>query len=101
MKNGFLTSEFLSQILGPYGIALAILYVGLGDAETMDLVKQAISGLSAQAQAAALLAIKAVSIVGAAVVGSKGADTTKSYNLGRAKLKLEAMKQGCQDESKI
>ena len=91
MKNGFLTSEFLSQALGPYGIALAILYFGLGDSETMELIKQASSGLSAQGQALVLLAIKGVSILGAAVVGSKGADTTKSYNVGRAQLKLKAM----------
>lgn len=101
MKNGFLTSEFLSQALGPYGVALAILYFGLGDTETIELIKQAASGLSEQAQALVLLGIKGVSILGAAVVGSKGADATKSYNVGRANLKLKAMEQGCSDEGKV
>jgi hypothetical protein len=91
MKSGFMTSEFLSQLLGPYGIALAILYVGLGDTETLELLKQAISGFSPQAQAVVLLGIKFASILGAAIVGAKGADTTKAYNNGRAQLKLKEM----------
>ena len=89
MKNGFLTSEFLSQILGPYGIALAILYYGSLDAEMMELLRQAISGLSQQVQAAVLLLMKFGSLLGAAYVGKQGAVTTQAYVQGRVALKKQ------------
>ena len=89
MKNGFLTSEFVSQLLGPYGVAFALIYFGLADTETMALVSQAISGLPAQAQALVMLALKLASVIGAAYVGGKGADVTKSYNAGRVQQKLK------------
>jgi hypothetical protein len=89
MKNGFFTSEFLSQALGPYGVAFALIYFGMADSETMALIQQAVSGLSAQSQAVVLLALKFASIIGAAYVGGKGADTTRSYNAGRVQLKLK------------
>jgi hypothetical protein len=42
------------------------------------------------------LGIKFASILGAAIVGAKGADTTKAYNNGRAQLKLKEMdKKDC------
>lgn len=93
MKNGFLTSEFLSQLLGPYGLAFVMLYMGLGDSETMALLEKAMVGMPAQLQALVLLAIKFGSIVGATLVGSKGAEATRSYNVGRAQLKLKSMGQ--------
>ena len=92
MKNGFLTSEFLSS-LGPYGIALALLYMGFSDAEVQALIQQAISGLSPAAQAVVQLILKAVSLGGAALVGMKAAETSKSYNAGRVQQKLAEMKK--------
>jgi hypothetical protein len=89
MKNGFLTSEFISQLVGPYGIAFALIYFGLADTETMALVAKAISGLSDQAQAVVMLALKLASVIGAAYVGGKGAEVTKGYNAGRVQQKLK------------
>jgi hypothetical protein len=89
MKNGFLTSEFVSQLLGPYGVAFALIYFGLSDAETMALIQQAVSGLSPQLQALVLLALKGAAIIGAAYVGGKGAEVTRSYNNGRVQQKLK------------
>jgi hypothetical protein len=95
MKNGFLTSEFISS-LGPYGIALALLYMGFSDAEVQALIQQAVSGLSPAAQAVVQLIIKAISLGGAALVGMKAADTSKSYNAGRVQQKLANInKQDC------
>lgn len=93
MKNGFLTSEFVSQALGPYGIAFALIYFGMADTETMDLVKQAISALSGPAQAAVLLLLKVAAIIGATVVGKSGAETTRAYNAGRVQQKIRDMER--------
>lgn len=93
MKNGFLTSEFFSQAFGPYGVAFALIYMALGDADTMELIKQAASVLPAPAQALVALAVKGLSIVGATIVGKAGASTTASYNAGRVQQKLAEIKK--------
>lgn len=95
MKPGFFTSEFLSS-LGPYGIALALLYMGFMDSDVQALIQQAVSGLSPAGQAVVQLIIKAISLGGTALVGMKAADTSKSYNAGRVNQKLKMIdKQDC------
>lgn len=86
MRNGFLTSEFFSQ-LPAYAVAAVLIYLGMGDPETMALIREAVSGLPPSVQALVMLGLKLAGWIGAAYVAGKGAETSKYYVGGRAKLK--------------
>lgn len=89
-KSGLQSTEFWLNSLGPYGIVFALLF-GVMDQETIDLIKQAIATLPESVQAAVLLAIKLVTILGGITVGGKAVEATKGYTLGRTQLKFKAM----------
>ena len=91
-KNGFLTSEFWSQAPG-YVIAAVIIYMVMGDSETMRLVEQAMSALRPDLQALIMIGLRVAGMIGGSFVAGRAAQVSRSYAAGRSKMKIKAMER--------
>lgn len=89
-KSGMKTTEFWMSSLGPYGVVFALLY-GVMDQETIALIQTACQGLPEWAQALAALGIKAITVIGAIMVGGKSVEATKLYTTWRSQIKYKGI----------